>query len=368
MRRSSHQNHDSASRRIRKEVNRRLNRTKLPSSIVELDALHRLFKGTEPSKKPSRTVVAAICVFAVFLVALSATLPVCSVEVRGTVVVSGFTLESKSLEQSPFPRLKVRSLSIDGVEKVKPMIASHSDAKIAEPATAMRAASQLKADSILLSDFLRAKKIRLRMLSSTEVMLDGTDTQPFQLTAGDSTILAIGDDEVFGERVMQAGDAVVVVPAGGVAQLVVTQNAENSWVGSGVPIRSIDFETTEIGVANEFISLRPRSEVSSGDVEVLDTGMKHELSYLEALRLEPGSEDLILRSLKFLKSGEISLTFTGTVREIHVGSEGNPASLVPSWLEWISARRSVALLWAALGLVIAAFLSVRTWWSTGGVA
>ena len=75
-------------------------------------------------------------------------------------------------------------------------------------------------------------------------------------------------------------------------------------------------------------------------------------------RIELGGVDGYLRSMSLERDG-FSLLFEGNVKELNTGPQSNVFSLMPSYLEWITHRESLTLLWSSVlslfGLVFGFF-------------
>lgn len=96
--------------------------------------------------------------------------------------------------------------------------------------------------------------------------------------------------------------------------------------------------------------------------------------YFEALegkerRLRPGQEIRFessegeIRTLA-LKEDHIAFAFHGRVRGMTTGGDKNQISLMPTYLEWLSARHGLTLLWGTSLYVFGIILSVIRWWRT----
>jgi hypothetical protein len=96
--------------------------------------------------------------------------------------------------------------------------------------------------------------------------------------------------------------------------------------------------------------------------------------YFESLggkeyRLRPGQElrfqfsDGEIRTLE-LKDDRIAFEFHGQVKGMTTGSDKSQISLMPTYLEWLSARHGLSLLWGTTLYIFGLILSVVRWWKT----
>jgi hypothetical protein len=65
-----------------------------------------------------------------------------------------------------------------------------------------------------------------------------------------------------------------------------------------------------------------------------------------------------------LKDGNIVLAFHGNVRGMATGSSNNRISLMPTYLEWLSARHGLSLLWGTTLYFFGLITSILNWWRT----
>jgi hypothetical protein len=68
-----------------------------------------------------------------------------------------------------------------------------------------------------------------------------------------------------------------------------------------------------------------------------------------------------IRSLQ-MHDGKISLKFHGSVRGMRTGSEDSGRSLMPTYLDWLHARHSLALLWGTTLYFFGIVLGILRWW------
>jgi hypothetical protein len=96
--------------------------------------------------------------------------------------------------------------------------------------------------------------------------------------------------------------------------------------------------------------------------------------YFESLggkeyRLRPGQElrfqfsDGEIRTLE-LKDDRIAFEFHGQVKGMTTGSDKSQIGLMPTYLEWLSARHGLSLLWGTTLYIFGLILSVVRWWKT----
>lgn len=69
----------------------------------------------------------------------------------------------------------------------------------------------------------------------------------------------------------------------------------------------------------------------------------------------------VIRTLE-LGDGRIALAFRGTVRGMRSGWGARPASLMPTWLDWLRARHGLSLLWGTTIYLFGLVMAILRWW------
>ena len=69
----------------------------------------------------------------------------------------------------------------------------------------------------------------------------------------------------------------------------------------------------------------------------------------------------VIRALQ-LENGHLTLAFHGTVRGMRSGWGDDPASLMPTWLEWLRARHGLSLLWGTTLYLFGLVVAILRWW------
>lgn len=69
----------------------------------------------------------------------------------------------------------------------------------------------------------------------------------------------------------------------------------------------------------------------------------------------------VIRTLE-LGDGRIALAFRGTVRGMHSGWGARPASLMPTWLDWLRAHHGISLLWGTTIYLFGLVMALLRWW------
>jgi len=103
--------------------------------------------------------------------------------------------------------------------------------------------------------------------------------------------------------------------------------------------------------------VRRLSTIESGSLYFISLGdRERKLRPGETLHFERSEGEI--RTLR-LRDGHIELKYHGGVRGLSTGMDASRRSLMPTWLEWLSARHSLSLLWGTAlflyGLATAAF-------------
>jgi len=109
----------------------------------------------------------------------------------------------------------------------------------------------------------------------------------------------------------------------------------------------------------EGLPVRRVSTILSGTIYFEELiGQELKLRSGEAIRFE-GSEGQI--EMLELKNDHIAFQFHGRVRGLTTGSSGIGRSLMPTWLEWLKARRGLYLLWGTAIYLFGLIAGVLRW-------
>jgi hypothetical protein len=124
-------------------------------------------------------------------------------------------------------------------------------------------------------------------------------------------------------------------------------------------VRGLSLQRIEEHAAGGGTTVRQPSTVLSGHLyyESLD-GRSRQLRVHERLRFTSAKGQLHRLQLD---QGALDLRFHGVVEGMRTGSDGNPRSLMPTWLEWLRARQGLALVWGAALYVVGLFAGLTRW-------
>lgn len=135
------------------------------------------------------------------------------------------------------------------------------------------------------------------------------------------------------------------------------EGAARCIVCSPISVSELQFEALDEYHDNAFTMVETRSSVRSGVVVFYGlNGKKHELNRHEMLKFDVSNGHV--RSIETTNDGNLQVRFHGVVKGLEVGSEQNPNSLMPSMLEWLKERNSVALAWASVLYLFGLLLSL----------
>jgi len=90
-------------------------------------------------------------------------------------------------------------------------------------------------------------------------------------------------------------------------------------------------------------------------------GKEYHLRHGQEIRFKSCEGEI--RTLE-LKDDRIALAFHGRVKGMTTGSDENRISLMPTYLEWLSARHALSLLWGTTLYIFGLILTVMRWWRT----
>jgi hypothetical protein len=65
-----------------------------------------------------------------------------------------------------------------------------------------------------------------------------------------------------------------------------------------------------------------------------------------------------------LERSALHIAASGSVRELHVGIQGEQVSLRPSWLEWLTQNHALQMVWGAAAWLLALLIGGMRWWRT----
>jgi hypothetical protein len=88
-------------------------------------------------------------------------------------------------------------------------------------------------------------------------------------------------------------------------------------------------------------------------------GKEYRLRSGQEIRFEFSEGEI--RTLE-LKDDRIAFEFHGRVKGMTTGSNDSQVSLMPTYLEWLSARHGLSLLWGTTLYIFGVILSVVRWW------
>jgi hypothetical protein len=129
-----------------------------------------------------------------------------------------------------------------------------------------------------------------------------------------------------------------------------------------IPADSLSLFNVDEHVSGDNTIVRHLSTILSGTLYFESLGGKEK-------KLRPGQEIRfesstgIIRTLE-LKDDHIAFGFHGSVRGMTTGGDKNPVSLMPTYLEWLSARHGLSLLWGTTLYLFGIILGVMRWWKT----
>jgi len=131
-----------------------------------------------------------------------------------------------------------------------------------------------------------------------------------------------------------------------------------------LPVRDLAFIRIDQFVDTTDTYIRRVSTVQSGKLYFAELNSReYPLRIGEGLQFEQSDGQIRLLTME---NGQLALKFHGHVREMTTGWEESRKSLMPSWLEWLSARHSLTLLWGTTMYFFVLFLGILKWWRKTG--
>lgn len=126
-------------------------------------------------------------------------------------------------------------------------------------------------------------------------------------------------------------------------------------------LRALEISPRDLGVVGwARYSIRRVSTVLSGMLYLAELdNQEYMLRTGEELQFK---ESYGLIRILSLEEDQLSLQFHGRVRGLTTGWEDSRKNLMPNYLEWLSARHSLALLWSTTISLFLLFLGILRWW------
>jgi hypothetical protein len=127
-----------------------------------------------------------------------------------------------------------------------------------------------------------------------------------------------------------------------------------------IPASDLSVTRIEHTTRGDVTLVRHLSSISAGQIfyESLN-GEERKLRVAELLRF--AHSDGEIRSIE-LAAGRLSLRFHGSVSGMEIGTVANARSLMPTWLKWLEANHSLALLWGSAMYAFGLVASLMKWW------
>lgn len=127
-----------------------------------------------------------------------------------------------------------------------------------------------------------------------------------------------------------------------------------------LPVQDLTFVRIDQFVDTTGTYSRRVSTVQSGMLYFTELNSReYPLRIAEGLQFE--RSDGQMRTLE-MEDSQLALKFHGHVRGMTTGWEENPDNLMPSWLEWLSARHGLTVLWGTTLYLFGLALGVLRWW------
>lgn len=123
---------------------------------------------------------------------------------------------------------------------------------------------------------------------------------------------------------------------------------------------ALSFSRIDEHLDTERTAVRRVSTILSGTLyfESLD-GRERRLRPGEGIRFQSSQGEI---STLELHDGHIALTFHGHVRGITTGTEESRRSLMPTYLDWLSAQHALSLLWGTMLYAFGLIIGALRWW------
>jgi hypothetical protein len=137
---------------------------------------------------------------------------------------------------------------------------------------------------------------------------------------------------------------------------------EGAWASLAphLPVQDLAFVRIDQFVDTTGTYIRQVSTIQSGMLYFTELNSReYPLRIGEGLQFEQSGGQM--RDLT-MEDGQLALKFHGNVHGMTTGWEESPENLMPSWLEWLSARHGLTLLWGTTLYIFGVALGVLRWW------
>jgi hypothetical protein len=340
-----------------------------PDALDSLSRLARLVEIREratPPVPPARWPVATLLAGALLLVSLLLFLRVSETDVELELTLSevGFVLSGEQAITNVVRLAELRAAGLHGVQFTDPALSESLGAEVSEGRTVRLTAASRdgRTGSVTMSP--------ITLPAGTEVRIQGTgaDSQRLSLRGGATSLRATLLDPIdvnLPDTPTRSLDLrtpkAMLLETGANGVDLDLRDAEGSTVELA-PQLAID-GLTLFGVdefAPEGTTPQPVSAILSGTLyfESLN-GAAHQLRPRELLRF--GEIRGVIRTLQF-DGDRITLNVRARTRGLRSGWSEDPASLMPTYLEWLQARHGLTLLWGTTLYLFGLMTVVLRWW------
>lgn len=127
-----------------------------------------------------------------------------------------------------------------------------------------------------------------------------------------------------------------------------------------LPVRSLAFVKIDQFMGTSDTYIRRISTVLAGVLYLIELNNKeHQLLAREGL--EFGESEGVIRLLQVAQD-QVKMQFHGKVQDLSTGWEASRRELMPNYLEWLSARHALTVLWSSTASAFLLLLGVWRWW------
>ena len=342
------------------------------SELKQLEQLVQIHKTIEPAPAKARWPVITLLALTLMIVSILLFARVSSTEVELDLLVSEISFRIPE-HQALTNDIDLSSLGVSGIHEIKmprsetkeeQVFQSQDEAGMAIKLTPRSVNEQNGSVTLAALVIPAGSRIDLSPTDNPQQFQLSIQAKGMELSAGVNGALEIAQVGMPPEQVNYTSPKSFIFKSrvGEVNLDLSRMTSMNRMFAIQIPADSLWLFNVEEHSGSHSTIVRHLSTVLSGTIyfEALK-GREMKLRAGQEIRFE--SSKGIIRTFQ-MKDDHIALAFHGRVKRMTTGSVNDPVSLMPTYLEWLSARHGLSLLWGTTLYLFGIVLGVMRWWKT----